>query len=542
MRFKGAVSKLLVFLLLVMGVLMPTQKSFAKEGGTNETTIYNENNYDNAFVPGQVIVAFKDEYRNSVNDVNLFSDIEIGSVEELIITKKPKSEREVTADVGKTIALVKLKSNGKQDVLDAIKKIRNNPKVEYAEPDYKIKIDSTVPNDPDFSRLYGMNKIGAPQAWDTFTGNSSVVVGVIDTGIDYNHQDLKDNIWKNPSEIPGNGRDDDGNGYIDDVYGWDFVNNDNDPMDDNYHGTHCAGTIAGVGNNGIGVAGVTWKAKLAALKFLDNTGSGDTSNAIKAINYANKMGFSITSNSWGSSSYSQALHDVISAGGLFVAAAGNSGSNNDTAPYYPSSYDCNNIISVAATDSNDNLADFSCYGKNSVDIAAPGVNIWSCKPGNNYQYLSGTSMATPHVAGAAALLKEYNSSLSTTDLKNAILNCVDKLTTISNKVSSNGRLNVSSILANRGTISASPNPVYASLGQAGKSIVTWNSNASTVEVWVLDSISGTEVLMARTGSGNQSVEIPWICAGVTYTFNLYDCSSGSKGTKLGSTTVKGIVQ
>ncbi|MFZ5988129.1 MAG: S8 family serine peptidase [Bacillota bacterium] len=448
MKLTHLMSKVLVFLFLVTLGIIPNQVGLAQEENPNMSMIYDQSNYQNPFVPGQVIVVFKEGYENSVHTVSAFSGIDINSVEELTTPMQLQDTVTTSASLKNKIVLLKLKDSSQQGVLEAIDKLKSNSYIKYAEPDYELKTDNTVPNDPDFSKLYGMNKISAPQAWDKTTGNSSVVVGVIDTGIDYNHPDLKDNMWKNPGEIPNNGIDDDKNGYIDDIYGWDFVNNDNNPMDDHYHGTHCAGTIAGVGNNGIGVAGVTWKAKLVALKFLDNNGSGYTSNAIKAVDYANKMGFPITSNSWGGGGYSQALRDVIAAGGLFVAAAGNRGTNNDSSPFYPASYDCNNIISVAATDSNDNLASFSCYGVNSVDIAAPGVSIWSCRPGNSYQYLSGTSMATPHVSGAAALLKAYNLNLSTQELKANILNGVDKLAQLSDKTASGGRLNVYKTLSN----------------------------------------------------------------------------------------------
>jgi len=328
--------------------------------------------------------------------------------------------------------------------------LKNNPQVEYAEPDYEIQLEAT-PNDPYFGRLYGMNKISAPQAWDKFTGSSSVIVGLIDSGIDYNHTDLRGNMWINPGEVAGNGVDDDSNGYIDDVYGWDFINNDNDPMDDNGHGTHCAGTIAGVGNNGIGVAGVAWQGKLAALKIANSKGSLNVSNAIKALNYANTKGFPITSNSWGGPSYSQSLKDTINAStSLFIAAAGNNGQlDNDIAPTYPASYNCDNIISVAATDSNDNLPIFSHYGKTSVDLSSPGADIWSCSPGNSYKYLSGTSMATPFVAGAAALLKGYKPNLSRDDIKNRILKTIDLIPALADKVASGGRLNVNNLLSPR---------------------------------------------------------------------------------------------
>ncbi|MEO7959341.1 MAG: S8 family serine peptidase, partial [Fibrobacteria bacterium] len=288
------------------------------------------------------------------------------------------------------------------------------------------------------------------EAWDTYTGDQNVIVGIIDTGIDYLHPDLVDNIWTNPGEIPGNGLDDDGNGYIDDVHGYDFANHDSDPMDDHFHGTHCAGTIAGSGNNGQGVAGVAWKAKLAALKFLDASGSGSLEGAVEAIAYANAMDIPITSNSWGGGGFSQALKDVIDAGGergfLFVAAAGNESNDNDQFPAYPASYDSPNIISVAATDSRDEVAFFSNTGVTTVDLGAPGVDVYSCAPGGQYQYLSGTSMATPHVSGAAALLKSYNPQLGYAELKAALLAGVDPIPSLNGRVLSNGRLNVAKAL------------------------------------------------------------------------------------------------
>src|SRR5439155_11725125 len=201
----------------------------------------------------------------------------------------------------------------------------------------------------------------------------------------------------------------DGNGYVDDWRGWDFVNNDNNPVDDHNHGTHVSGTIGAIGNNGMGVVGINWNVKIMALKFLDASGSGTTANAVKAVLYAKDKGALATNNSWGGDDFSQALLDAITqadaAGSLFVAAAGNSYASNDTTPNYPSSYDVPNVIAVAATDSSDAKALFSNYGKKSVDLGAPGVNILSTIRGNTYAYFDGTSMATPHVTGSAALVK-----------------------------------------------------------------------------------------------------------------------------------------
>jgi subtilisin family serine protease len=269
-------------------------------------------------------------------------------------------------------------------------------------------LPDTVPDDPRYGDLWGMAKIRAPQAWDLSTGDPDLVVAIIDTGIDYTHPDLAANIWTNPGEIPANSIDDDGNGYVDDVHGYDFYNNDGDPMDDHFHGTHVAGTTGAVGNNGVGVAGVNWHVRLMALKFLASSGSGPVSGAIGALEYAARMGARISNNSWGSGAYSQALYDAIKnaqvADHLFVAAAGNSYANADTQPTYPAAYDLDNIISVAAMDKSDGLAAFSNWGVRTVDLGAPGVSILSSVLGGGYASYSGTSMATPHVAGAAALL------------------------------------------------------------------------------------------------------------------------------------------
>jgi thermitase len=404
--------------------------------------IYNEANYRNEFIPGQVIVALKEDNDLSGRDIDAFWDVGVESVEELLRITRPSPELRSQPAPGQRLVLCKLTVSGKKGVLRAIAELKNCPEVEYAEPDYVVKISQTIPNDLDFAKLYGLNKIGAPQAWDKITSSPSVLVGVIDTGIDYNHPDLQDNMWKNPGEIQGNGIDDDRNGYVDDVYGWDFANNDREPLDDNSHGTHVSGIIAGVGNNGIGVAGVTWNTKLVALKFLKDNGKGSVSNAVKAIDYANKMGVSIINNSWGGSGFSQALHDAVATAGLFIAAAGNSGTDNESKPVYPACYDCDNLITVASTDANDNLSSFSNYGRYSVDIAAPGTKIWSCLPESSYGYKSGTSMATPYVSGAAALLKAYKPTLTTSDLKAILLKSTDVLPTLSNRVVTRGRLNI----------------------------------------------------------------------------------------------------
>ncbi len=351
-------------------------------------------------------------------------------------------------------------------VEDAVARFSDDPAIEFIEPNYKCFAD-TVPDDPRFEDLWGMNNTGqsggtpgadisAVDAWSIFTGTSDVIVGVIDTGVNYNHEDLAANMWTNPGEVPYNGIDDDGNGLVDDYYGYDYVNNDGDPMDDNGHGSHCSGTIGGVGNNGIGVVGVNWNVSIMAIKFLDWSGGGYTDDAIAAVEYAIMMGADVLSNSWGGGSYSFALEAAISdaneAGIIFVAAAGNDGVSNDLYPHYPSSYDVPNVVSVAATDHNDQLAYFSNYGATTVDLAAPGVSILSTVLYNDYNYYSGTSMATPHVAGAFALLLGRFPELGVQEAKNLILNSVDVLPQLDGYCVTGGRLNVHLAIADPDTI------------------------------------------------------------------------------------------
>ncbi|MFN3150589.1 S8 family serine peptidase [Bremerella sp.] len=336
---------------------------------------------------------------------------------------------------------------------------------------YELDIASVfniTPNDASYSSTYGMNQIDAPEAWNKTTGSDSVVVGVIDTGVDYTHPDLVGNIWTNPGEIAGNGIDDDGNGFVDDVHGFDFVNNDGDPMDDNHHGTHVAGTIAAQGNNGRGVSGVAWNTSIMALKFLSASGAGYTSDAVRAINYATMMrtqydvNVRVLNNSWGGGGFSASLEAAIKASEqadiLFVAAAGNDGTNNDASPHYPSNYNVSNVISVAATDQNDNLASFSNYGASTVDIAAPGVGIYSTIAGGYYASFSGTSMASPHVAGVAALAFAYDPDATAAEVKDAILGGGDLISGLGGKVSTGMRLNAAGTLDLLSPTSNDPTP------------------------------------------------------------------------------------
>ncbi|QJB46713.1 S8 family serine peptidase [Dolichospermum flos-aquae] len=360
----------------------------------------------------------------------------------------------------------------------ALATYRNSSLFEYIEPDYTITTAATIPNDPSFGQLWGLNNTGqsggtpdadidAPEAWDIQTGNPNLVIGVIDTGVDYNHPDLVGNIWTNPGEIAGDGIDNDNNGYIDDVRGWDFAYNDNNPMDVQGHGTHVSGTIAGKGNNGVGVTGVAWNAKIMPLKFLNDSGSGSTSGAISAIAYATAKGVKLTNNSWGGGGYSQALSDVINAAGqqgaLFIAAAGNSSQNTDINPAYPASYNLANIISVASTTRTDSLSSFSNYGLTSVDLGAPGSDIYSTTPNNTYSTYSGTSMASPHVTGAAALLWSQNPTWTAQQVKNTLMQTGDSISALAGKTVSGKRLNVYNALVSSSvpsvTVDVSPTTV-----------------------------------------------------------------------------------
>ncbi len=357
------------------------------------------------------------------------------------------------------LKLVKL--DGNVAINDAVFSLSNDPNVLYAEPDYIVHAASTIPNDPKSNLLWGLHQnsdidIDAPEAWDLNTGSSNVIVAVIDSGVDYNHVDLADNMWTNPGEIPGNNIDDDANGWVDDVHGIDTVNNDGDPYDDNSHGTHCAGTIGAKGNNGIGVVGVNWNVSIMALKFLNASNSGYTSDAITCVDYASSKGAHLTSNSWGGGGLSLALKDSIeNADLIFVAAAGNDSlNNNDLNPHYPSSLTSPQIISVLSTDIGDNISSFSNYGPTSVDVGAPGSGIYSTIPGNNYGYKSGTSMATPHVAGLAALIMAHEPGLinNTAAVKSRILNGVDVLSSLSGKCVTGGRINAFTSLSSSGTL------------------------------------------------------------------------------------------
>jgi thermitase len=352
--------------------------------------------------------------------------------------------------------------------------------VVYAEPNFRIKLDPTtvtevaetraprsgvLPNDPMFNEQWALNNdgnnggkekadIGALKAWLRTKGSEEVVVAVLDSGVDYSHPDLMENIWHRPDSVPA--YTDDELGTIDDRNGFNSAENASDPMDDNGHGTHCAGIIGAEGNNGIGIAGINWKVRIMPLKFIGKGGFGSTKNAIEAINYAidrKKAGVNVRviNASWGSTLYSKALEDAIRAAGeqgiLFVAAAGNNGTDNDQRPHYPSNYDLPNVISVAALDRADQLTSFSNFGVRTVQIAAPGKDIFSTWLNDAYREASGTSMAAPQVAGVAALIVSSNPKINVEELRRRLLKSTDSLAWLKDKVESGGRLDAGKALS-----------------------------------------------------------------------------------------------
>lgn len=418
------------------------------------------------------------------------------------------------------VELVKLPEG--VSVSNAVVQYMSDPNVEYAEPNYIRHIYSVTPNDTYFVNLWGLHNTGhyayglddadidAPEAWEIIVGSYNVPIGVIDTGIDYNHSDLVGNIWPNNSEANCiDGIDNDLNGYIDDCKGWNFVSDNNDPMDDYGHGTHVSGTIGATGNNGEGVTGVMWRTLLMPLKAFDSDGFGSDSDIVEAITYAVAEGAKVINASWGGSGFSTTMYDAInaanSAGVLFVAAAGNGGDdgvgdNNDIMPAYPASFDLPNIIAVAATDQRDERVPFSNYGPLTVDVTAPGVYIWSTVPNwwstyagyGRLETFEGTSMAAPHVTGLAGLLFGYydglqNTQFTPSQVRSTIIWYVDTKQSLDGWVYSKGRINaykaVSSLLIPTG-LTATPEEWTISTAEISASAssptinLSWTDNAT----------------------------------------------------------------
>ena len=383
--------------------------------------------------------------------------------------------------------LLHFKFDSVLSVEEAIRNTLSDPRVEYAEPNYLLRPSETVPNDEFFNLMWGLANngqnsgaagadIGATRVWDITQGSQEVVVAVVDTGTDLGHADLAANAWVNPGEVAGNGADDDRNGFVDDVNGWNFFSNNNLVFENSFddrHGTHVAGTIGAAGNNNVGVAGVAWRVKLMSVKIIgrrDGAVEGTTADAIKAINYVTAqrnrgINLRAINASWGEAGDSKALRDAIAAAGqagiLFVTAAGNGGNDGSgddmgQSPDYPAAWskEVPSIIAVAALDLNDRLTSYSNYGHENIDVAAPGGScncpngIYSTLPGSAYGYAFGTSMSAPHVTGIAALLWSVDASLTPIQVKQRIVRTAHPVTSLASKVVSSGRASAFNALTN----------------------------------------------------------------------------------------------
>jgi subtilisin family serine protease len=432
---------------LVAVALAGAQSSQASPVGPDTTEV----------VPGELVVGFdpsasRSEERGAVSDAGATIEQRVAAIDGAVVT-----------------------ADGEGDLHDVADELLDAGAVRFVEPNYVVRA-ARLPNDSAFNRLWGLRNdgqlggkpgadVGAPAAWDVVTG-SPVPVAVIDTGVDGSHPDLAENMWTNTSESQNGIDDADPNGLVDDLRGVDFLNGDTDPSDEAGHGTHVAGIVGARGDNHTGIVGVNWSARLMALKFMNEHGEGSTADAAAAIDYAVDAGAKVINASWGGPNFSQALWEAVARAAdhdvLFVAAAGNEGDNADNSPEYPAAFELPNVVSVAASDVHDHLLDFSNYGSKSVDIAAPGDEIYSTVPasvdGDGYTTFSGTSMAAPFVSGAAALYLARYPGSSAAQVREALLRGVDHSPSLAGKSTSGGRLNIAKAL---GPAQPAPQPATA---------------------------------------------------------------------------------
>lgn len=394
-----------------------------------------------------------EEYSKNKAGLNYESDALVVKLESSSNNEIKQLEQKYSAKaekIAEDIYTIKFDVN-KYTIDEMLANLNNENIIEYAEPNYYFELAASPTTEPSYNQQWALEDsnygIDLIPVWDQISSNDQVVVAVVDSGVKYDHPDLDSNIWVNSGEVIGNSIDDDNNGYIDDYYGWNFADNNNQIMDTNGHGTHVAGII-GAEINDIGIAGVVPNVKMMPLKVISSDGYIYLDKVINAINYATSKGVKIFNLSFGGDTFVQSFNDLLdSKDALFICAAGNGGSdqigdNNDTTPFYPASYDLDNIISVAATDNNGNLASFSNYGVNSVDVAAPGLNIYSTYNVGDYYYLSGTSMAAPFVTASAAILYGSDSNASIDEIRNDILNSSKGLANLNGKVNTSGLIDI----------------------------------------------------------------------------------------------------
>ncbi|MFM7057242.1 MAG: S8 family serine peptidase [Planctomycetota bacterium] len=485
------------------------------------------------YVPNHVLVGVAPGYSSP--------DAALSSLTAMV----PGTESRPLGDYG--VFLMKLPEG--RSVPSAISLLQGQPGIRYAEPDWISEL-AAVPNDPNYGRMWGMENTGqavngttgtadadidAEAAWDLTTGSRSVLIAVIDTGVDVQHPDLINNIWVNPGEIAGNGIDDDGNGYVDDVRGYDFVDNDNNVADGYGHGTHVAGTIGAVGDNRTGTVGVNWNVSILPLKASTDSGAFFTSSTVEALNYAVRMGATVSNHSYGGFFRAQAMEDAIiaarTAGHIVVCAAGNNAGNNDFRPAFPASYPQDNVISVAATDQNDGLAGFSNFGATSVDIGAPGVNIWSTAPragslvfAPNYDFSDGTSMASPMVAGAVALLRSLAPTSNYRTIIDAIYLGAEAKPSLAGRVATGARLNVANALQQLplASISVDRTTIAENAGNNAARLTVRKTIAPVNQPLTVNIIVGDATELSVGGLTGTSVTIPAFQRLITLPINAID--------------------